>query len=406
MNNIRFFGKFVVLPAMVVLALASCRDKDDGEVVSVEITPLNAAVVYGGTQQFSATVTVAGKASQKVSWSIDNSGSSSISADGLLTVAGDEPAATLHIIATSVADPAKKDMATVSVMTCSSPVSFGIIDDLSWSLCPGGMLAVNGAGDMLDYGDDMNVPWYDHLASITSVSIGDRITSIGSRAFYGCSDLADLTIGHSVTSIGDWAFYNCHGLTGALVIPNSVTSIGKSAFRQCRGIAALTVGNSVKSIGEDAFTSCLGLTGALVLPNSVTSIGSRAFFECTGLTGLSLGNSVTAIGNAAFSACNYLTGMLVLPNSVESVGYDAFKGCRRLTGLTIGHSVTSIGNNSFGTCVGLTEIISLNPTPPTIEGSAFTGMDKTVCILRVPSGSVAAYRAAAGWNEFDQTVEN
>ena len=44
--------------------------------------------------------------------------------------------------------------------------------------------------------------------------------------------LTDVTIGNSVTSIGDWAFYNCSGLA-SITIPNSVTSIGKSAFYDC-----------------------------------------------------------------------------------------------------------------------------------------------------------------------------
>ena len=41
--------------------------------------------------------------------------------------------------------------------------------------------------------------------------------------------LTSITIGNSVTSIGSWAFDGCSGLT-SVTIPNSVTSIGSSAF--------------------------------------------------------------------------------------------------------------------------------------------------------------------------------
>ena len=51
-------------------------------------------------------------------------------------------------------------------------------------------------------------------------------------AFYNCSGLTSVTIGNSVTSIGSYAFSWCTGLT-SVVIPDSVTSIGEKAFVCC-----------------------------------------------------------------------------------------------------------------------------------------------------------------------------
>ena len=48
-------------------------------------------------------------------------------------------------------------------------------------------------------------------------------------AFYNCSMLTSVTVGNGVTSIGDWAFSWCSGLT-SITMPNSVTSIGDYAF--------------------------------------------------------------------------------------------------------------------------------------------------------------------------------
>ena len=51
-------------------------------------------------------------------------------------------------------------------------------------------------------------------------------------AFYNCSKITSVTIGDLVTSIGERAFYNCTGLT-SVTIPDSVTSIGDNAFSGC-----------------------------------------------------------------------------------------------------------------------------------------------------------------------------
>ena len=53
--------------------------------------------------------------------------------------------------------------------------------------------------------------------------IGDGVTEIGYRAFYGLSNLVDLTFGASVEDIGGSAFNGCTNLT-AVIFPN-ITSV-------------------------------------------------------------------------------------------------------------------------------------------------------------------------------------
>jgi hypothetical protein len=64
---------------------------------------------------------------------------------------------------------------------------------------------------------------------VTSVIIGDGITSINVAAFSNCSSLTSVKIGSSVTSIGPQSFSGCSGLT-SITIPLSVTSISSNAF--------------------------------------------------------------------------------------------------------------------------------------------------------------------------------
>ena len=194
-------------------------------------------------------------------------------------------------------------------------------------------------------------------------------TSIGDRAFYGCSGLTSVTIPDSVTSIGDYAFQGCTGLT-SITIPNSVTSIGNGAFNNCRGLTNITIPDSVTSIGSGAFSGCSGLT-SVTIGNSVTSISENAFYGCSGLTSVTIPDSVTSIGMSAFFGCNGLTS-IVIPDSVTSIDWSAFSGCSGLTSVTIGNSVISIGSYAFSGCSGLTSV-TIPDSVTSISENAFYG---------------------------------
>ena len=61
---------------------------------------------------------------------------------------------------------------------------------------------------MYDY-DAIDAPWNFTADSITSVIIGDGVTTIGANAFNSFTALKTVSIESSVTSIGDGAFDGC-----------------------------------------------------------------------------------------------------------------------------------------------------------------------------------------------------
>ena len=247
---------------------------------------------------------------------------------------------------------------------------------------------------------------FEDCSGLTSVTIGNSVMSIGKSAFEYCSGLTSIVIPDSVTSIGSSAFSYCSGLT-SITIPDSVTSIGSSAFRYCSGITSVTIGNSVTSIDSGAFYDCsnlqdiyitdiaawcnisgLGrlmdygssnknlyinneLVTSVIIPDGVTSIPSSAFEYCSSLTSVTIPDSVTSIGNDAFSGCSGLTS-ITIPDSVTSIGGSAFWGCSSLTSITIPDSVTSIGSSVFSYCSGLTSI-TIPDSVTSIGSSAFSG---------------------------------
>jgi hypothetical protein len=93
-------------------------------VTGVSVSSSSASVAKGGTLQFSASVTGTGSPSQSVTWTIDTAGTApgtSISNNGLLTVAASETRTSLTVRAASTVDTSKSGTATVTVTSGGSP---------------------------------------------------------------------------------------------------------------------------------------------------------------------------------------------------------------------------------------------------------------------------------------------
>ena len=188
----------------------------------------------------------------------------------------------------------------------------------------------------------------------TSYVIPDRVSGIGSGAFYDCKFLESLIIPDSVTYIGYYAFGGCKSLK-SLVLPDSVTSIGAWAFSQCILLSCVVLPDNIARIEDNVFDCCASLND-IVLPDSVTRIGNAAFSYCSSLSNIVIPNGVTSIGTWAFSGCSSLSN-IILPDSVTRIGNAAFVGCSSLKSIVIPNGVTRIGTWTFLYCCSLSNIV-------------------------------------------------
>jgi len=217
--------------------------------------------------------------------------------------------------------------------------------------------------------------------------------------------LSSIILPNTTTSIQSSAFENCEALT-SVVFPGSLKIIGKKSFSWCTLLASADIPNGVTTIEDEAFTFCSGLKN-LTIPNTITSIGWSSFLNCTGIVGdLNIPNSVSTIGGGAFFNCSALTGIKI-SNAVTRIENSTFYSCKGLSSITIPSSITLIDKKSFYSCTGLKSIYVLSKIPVDLSLSedVFFDIDKTNCILYVPTGSKSLYQVANQWKDFFNIVE-
>ena len=218
------------------------------------------------------------------------------------------------------------------------------------------------------------VLWDGTAITSSSYTVNPDCKIICYDAFSGCDVLTSITLPEGLTSIGEQAFRDCTSLTTIdLDQCTSLTSIGSSAFDGCSNLTTVDLYQctSLTSIGEQAFRDCTNLiTVDLDQCISLTSIGEQAFRDCTNLITVDLDQciSLTSIGNYAFQYCDGLTS-ITLPDSLTSIGGLAFTNCTSLTSITLPSSLRSIGNFAFQNCYALAEVYNYSSLNLTI-GSA------------------------------------
>ena len=318
-------------------------------------------------------------------------------------------------------------------------------------------------GREITWGTDNNTkPIYYIKNTLTNLTIGSTVNTIGERAFQGCNlqvvkiqeknsaltltgysgqqfncnidtlylgrdlnvtnafgkdifarnlELKYVKIGQYVTTIINDCFTSCPALQ-SLIFENGINliSIGSNAFQGCNHLSTpLNIPPSTQSttIGEYAFAGC-SMLPSLFIPQSVSTIGQRAFQGCNGLKVVNIQEKNSALTLTGYSGqqfnCNidtlYLGRNLNVTNALEP-NAGIFKGNLELKYVKIGEYVTTINDNCFRNCNIINAITSLPCPPPTVGSNAFYGVPNHIPIY--PNCTcLSDYRSQ--WNYFTNFI--
>ncbi len=234
---------------------------------------------------------------------------------------------------------------------------------------------------------------FEGCSNLQSVTLPSSITAIGTDAFYACAKLGDINLPEGLTTINLRAFYNCH--LDTVIIPSTVTSIGNSAFKG-NPLKSIVWKPKTCSIGSDdsapfystssqvtSFTFAEGvetvpayicknmnLLDTIVLPSSVKALGQYAFMNCLKLKSINLPVTQKTLPVSFFEGCTSLES-IELPATLTTISTDAFYGCIKLAHVNLHEGLTTIGLRAFYNCHLDTVIIPSTVT--SIGNSAFKG---------------------------------
>ena len=240
-----------------------------------------------------------------------------------------------------------------------------------------GALSIFGSGDMDDFDEDVAAPW--NKEKITSVSVADGITHIGSWAFDE-TGANSIDIPESVISIGEGAFAGCQFTS--IEIPVGVTVLSDNLFQNCNKLEVINIPANVNYLGVDFLFGCTSLKRISVdsenrfyfadedgvlynynksilwkfppaselkaynIPPNVTLLDA-SFSECN-LESIAIPTTIKEIPNYAF--CQSKIKRIVLHNGITSIGNYAFSNCKNLESITVPHGVETIGAYAFEGC--------------------------------------------------------
>lgn len=170
---------------------------------------------------------------------------------------------------------------------------------------------------------------FANQASLTSVTIGKNVTTIGAKAFMNAKKLKKITFqGTAVKTIGKDAFKGidkkaAFTMSKAFTDKNLKYKITKCTVSACEVAVTGSTSKKLTSVSVPATVKFNGMSF------KVTSVGKKAFRKQAKLKSATIGKNVKKIEASAFEGCKNLAKVKFSGTAIKSIGKNAFKGVKK-----------------------------------------------------------------------------
>ena len=248
---------------------------------------------------------------------------------------------------------------------------------------------------------------FQGCSSLEAIEIPDIVSVLNDYAFQGCSSLQEVKLGSQLKTINQYAFGGCIALP-SITIPNAVTNIYNYVFGGCTGLKTVNIADSESTLtfgsngSNPIFASCpldYVYIGRDINYSTNGNTGYSPFYRNTTLREVKITDKETEISENEFYGCTNLQ-KITIGDGVTTIGKRAFSGASSLKFFAFGSQVADIGEEAFSDCAAVIEITSKAATPPVCGSQALDDINKWDCKLYVPKGCMTAYEAADQWKDF------
>lgn len=211
-------------------------------------------------------------------------------------------------------------------------------------------------------------------SQITSIIIGNNVTTISKGCFSGCTELAKVKLPAGLVTFNGNLFENCTALE-EISIPGTVKEVSSNQFKGTTNLKKITFeeGATGIDISSNAFTndglsnletlvfnrafgdkftdiSTKPFRGLKNLKNveiggTLVNIPTSTFENCTGLKNVTFNSAVTAMGTNVFAGSG--VEEIVMPETLKEISASTFQGCKSLKKVTISSATTLISDMAF-----------------------------------------------------------